>query len=154
MSDPHSPAQCRRRAMDALARREQCRFELEGRLAKAGFEPDIIVDTLDQLEAENLLSDSRFAEAWVSSRHRQGKGPQRIRAELRERRFVDADIEAALATAALDWNALASAVRRRKFGSVGPPDYVERARQMRFLAYRGFSQDQIEFAMADAAPVE
>jgi regulatory protein len=34
-------------------------------------------------------------------------------------------------------------VRRKRFGDEPPQDYKERARQSRFLQYRGFTSDQI-----------
>ncbi|MEM8548233.1 MAG: regulatory protein RecX [Pseudomonadota bacterium] len=133
-----TPAACRKRAMDALARREHSRFELERKLASAGFDGEVIVVVLDRLAEERLQCDQRFAESFVSSRYRQGKGPLKIRADLSQRGLSDAEIEHALRSAALDWRALASEVRERKFGAAKPDDYQEKARQCRFLAARGF----------------
>ena len=42
-------------------------------------------------------------------------------------------------------------VRRRKFGASAPRNLGERAKQARFLQYRGFSTDQIRAAMASMA---
>jgi regulatory protein len=47
-----------------------------------------------------------------------------------------------------DWGALARNVRLRKFGANVPDDFREKARQMRFLQYRGFEQDQIRAAIS------
>ena len=56
-----------------------------------------------------------------------------------------------LATTALDsapdWSLLAADVRRRKFGARIPRDWPGKARQMRFLQYRGFSKDHIASAL-------
>jgi regulatory protein len=38
-------------------------------------------------------------------------------------------------------------VRRRKFGEAKPKEYKEKARQMRFLEYRGFTGEQIRIAV-------
>jgi regulatory protein len=54
-------------------------------------------------------------------------------------------IEAALA-AGPDWRALASAARARRFGRPAPADDRDKARQARFLQYRGFSADHIRAA--------
>ena len=40
--------------------------------------------------------------------------------------------------------------RERKFGAELPRDFKEKARQMRFLQYRGFEQDQITAAVGEA----
>ena len=59
----------------------------------------------------------------------------------------ESEIEAGLDAAAEDWAALAREVRRRRFGLSPPGDYAERARQARFLQYRGFSNEQIRAAL-------
>ncbi|MEO0364678.1 MAG: regulatory protein RecX [Pseudomonadota bacterium] len=154
MSDPYSPARCRERVMDALARREHAFDELFQKLCERGFDPDTVTEQLVRLRDEGLQSDARFAEAFVSSRFRQGKGPQRIRAELRGRGLGDSEIAEAFAAASHDWFKLAAEVRERKFGVVAPTEFSEKARQMRFLSYRGFSQEHISVAMSGARPVE
>lgn len=142
-----TPARCRKRAMDALARREQTRTELERRLLRAGFAVDTVANTLDDLAAEGLQSDTRFAEAFISSRYRQGKGPVRIRAELSQRGFDRNAIASALEQSGYDWFALAEEVRAQRFGDAPPEDFKARARQLQFLSYRGFDAEQAQAAV-------
>ena len=131
--------------MDLLARREHSRLELERKLAARDYEPELIGETLDQLGRENLQSDERFAESFVQARAARGQGPVRIRMELAERGVTGAD--AYLREAGLDWAALARETRIKRFGKAVPGDFKEKARQMRFLQYRGFSHDQITAAL-------
>ena len=145
-----SPGRCRKRAMDALARREQTRAELERRLTRAGFPADTVAATLDALAAEGLQSDARFAEAFVASRYRKGKGPVRIRAELSQRGFDRDAIAAAIAGSGYDWFALAREVRAQRFGDAPPEDFKARARQLQFLSYRGFDGEQAQAAVPEA----
>ncbi len=137
---------CRRQALSALARREHSRLELERRLYARGHGADVIAVTLDRLERSGLLDADRFCESFIRSRISRGQGPARIERELTER-----GIESGRAADALrdtrDWVALAREVRRRKFGNEVPNSYKERARQSRFLQYRGFSTEQIRAAM-------
>lgn len=154
MSDPFSPARCRKRAMDALARREHAAAELREKLCQKGFAPEVVDAELERLRAEGLQSDERFAEAFVSSRYRQGKGPERARAELRGKGMADTLIDQAMEAERYDWGALAREVRVRKFGAPVPDAFEEKARQMRFLSYRGFAQEHIRVAMSGAPPVE
>lgn len=131
--------------MDLLARREHSRRELGDKLAAKAFDPDMIREVLDELEREGLLSAGRFAESFVASRAARGQGPVRIARELAER-----GVESTrdwLDDARHDWNRLAREARRKKFGAALPSDYKEKARQARFLEYRGFSQDQIRRAL-------
>jgi len=83
---------------------------------------------------------------------------QRVIGERDERRHNDrdparlhrsphgGDTITALATGP-DWRILASEVRLRKFGTQEPPGWPEKARQARFLQYRGFSSDHIRSAL-------
>jgi regulatory protein len=142
------PIEARKKAMDYLARREHGCSELIKKLTRFGFEADVADDAVAQLIEDGLQSDTRFAEAFVSSRINQGKGPTRIRAELREHGVSDGLIDTALADAEQDWYELAIDVRLKKFGGEEPADFKEKARQMRFLQSRGFDTDQIQVAVS------
>ena len=100
--------------------------------------------TVNELVAQGLLSDARYAESFIQSRFQRGQGPQKIRAELRERGVDDALIEAGLELYAPHWQQLIEQVRLKRFGPARPDDFRERTRQMRFLMQRGFTAEQIE----------
>lgn len=142
------PVAARKKAMDYLARREYGRDELVGKLTTAGFDADIARDAVAQLTEEGLQSDARYAESFVQSRISQGKGPVRIREELRQRGLRSAEADAAIDGAGQDWFALAREVRARKFGASLPVDFPDKARQMRFLQYRGFESEQVQAAVS------
>jgi regulatory protein len=92
-----------------------------------------------------LLNDERYAQDYVAYHAGRGQGPVRITVELRRRGVAAEAIDAALANGP-DWNALARKVCRTKFGSQPPANWAQRARQARFLQYRGFSSDHIRAA--------
>ena len=141
-----SPLEARKKAMDFLARRDYGQTELIRKLADKGFERDVAEQAVRQLTDEGLQSDQRFAESFVQSRINQGKGPVRIRMDLGQRGISDAFIENALEEADPDWCALAREQRHKKFGTATPASFKEKARQMRFLQYRGYGQDHIQAA--------
>ena len=142
-----NPVEARKKAMDYLARREYGRRELEQKLAAAGFEATIVLAAVEQLNGEGLQDDRRFAENFAQSRINQGKGPVRIQQELVERGLDAGLVDEVLEEIAEDWFELARATRHKKFGSAAPTDFKEKARQMRFLQYRGFESDHIQAAM-------
>jgi len=150
MSDDkfQDPIEARKKAMDYLARREHGRSELYDKLTRFGFDAEVADDAVAQLVEDGLQSDTRFVEAFVRSRINQGKGPARIRADLRQKGVNDGVTEEGIQEAGQDWSALASEVRLRKFGAERPADFKEKARQMRFLQSRGFEQDQIQAAVS------
>jgi regulatory protein len=92
---------------------------------------------LDALEREGWLSDSRFAESLI---HRRASrlGASRIVNELKRHAVGQTLIEEAGAQLRETELARAQAVWRKKFGQI-PETPAERAKQMRFLAARGFS---------------
>ena len=143
------PKEIRKKAMDFLARREYGQKELTKKLADKGYLRRLVEQEIQTLTDENLQSDDRFAESFVQSRINQGKGPVRIRLDLGQRGISDAVIEMAILESAADWHGLARDVRLRKFGAAEPADFKTKAKQMRFLQYRGFEQDHVQSAFDD-----
>ena len=130
--------------MDLLARREHSRPELERKLEAKSFANDVVAVVLDKLESDGLLSSERFARSFVDSRASRGHGPYRIRRELADRGVSGDEY---VNDSRHDWGRLARDVRTRKFGPGAPANLREKARQVRFLEYRGFGQDQIRKAL-------
>jgi regulatory protein len=142
------PLEARKKAMDFLARREYGQLELIDKLSGKGFSRNIAEQAVQQLTSEGLQSDQRFAESFVQSRVSQGKGPVRIRQELSQRGIRSGAIDLAIEESGADWYALAREIRHKKFGSEQPVEFKDKAKQMRFLQYRGFEPDHIQSAVA------
>ena len=141
-------------ALALLAGRDFGRAELARRLERRGYPQVVVAAVVEGLVAERLLSETRFVEQFIRQHAGRGRGPLRIRAELRERGLPEAEIEAGLEAAGEDWAAVAREVRRRRFGVSPPGDYPERARQARFLQYRGFSNEHIRAALGPGEDIE
>ena len=133
----------RRTAMDLLARREHGRVELTRKLRQRGACPDMIDIALDRLTEEGLLSESRYLESYISYRAGSGYGPLRIREELNQRGLPRGDVEQALRECGFNWQEKLEDTWRRKFSGQMPFDAKERARQGRFLSYRGYPLEMI-----------
>ena len=133
----------RRAAMDLLARREHSRFELQRKLLRR-YPRDLVLAAIARLADENLQNDARFAESYVRQRGERGYGPLRIRRELQERRVDDSIAEAALQASGFDWHEVAIRALSKKFGNVAKVTAMpDKARMLRFAAYRGFTRDQL-----------
>ena len=149
----------RRFAMDLMARREHSRFELAQKLKKkcarflagspaAGSDVEgLISQVLDRLGDDQLQSDRRFVESYISYRQRAGFGPLKVAAALRERGISDPLARSALQPLDDSWHGIAARERRKKFGEDLPATKQAVARQQRFLQYRGFSIEHIRSAM-------
>ena len=140
-------SQLRQHAISLLARREHAYFELQRKLLAKGYASLDIDAVLTELVQERLQSDRRYCELFVRFRFEKGHGPYRIRMELQERRVDDALIQEFLYSGEQDWYQLALDVRKKRFGLEPINDIKERAKQQRFLQYRGFSTEQINAAM-------
>jgi regulatory protein len=137
------------RALAWLAQREHSRSELRTKLLRHlrnaenddDADPDAIVEPLlDRLEQQGYLSDARFVESRVNARAAR-YGNLRIRQELsRHGVALTAGADQQLKETELT---RACKVWQRKFGGEAAADAQDRAKQMRFLAARGFSADVI-----------
>jgi regulatory protein len=130
--------------MQWLARREHSRRELQDKLSKKGCDAALAAEVVNKLESERLVSDDRFMESLIRARRNRGYGPLRIQKELQEKGVAPEAIATWLDVTSREWVDDIRRVQRKKFGGRIPRSYAERARQARFLQYRGFTYDQIQ----------
>lgn len=133
----------RNKALQYLGRRDHSRKELHQKLSIAF--TDVPAEEIDEVleDFTNLgwLSDARFAEQWVYYRS-QRYGQQRLKHELYEKGIEAEIIERVLADVVDNEEVTARAIWQKKFPS--PPRNInERAKQLRYLASRGFSLNVI-----------
>lgn len=103
----------------------------------------IAAQVVTALDAEGLISDERFIEALLHARRTRGYGPLYIRRELEEKGIARSVIERWLDPRSREWLEDLRRVKKKKFGGRQPASLAERARQTRFLQYRGFTHEQI-----------
>ncbi|MBR4540043.1 MAG: regulatory protein RecX [Clostridia bacterium] len=84
-------------AMKFLALRERSEQEVRARLRRSCYDEQTIARVLDTLGMHDLVSDARFAEAWVHARSRK-YGKNRIAQELRIKGVDRQEAETALDT--------------------------------------------------------
>jgi regulatory protein len=132
-------------AVALLARRDFASGELRQRLEAKAFDEIAVAGVIAELTREGVLNDERYAQNYVAYHAGRGQGPIRIAAELRRLGLAAATVDGALA-AGPDWRALAAKTRSARFGGQPPANWTEKARQVRFLQYRGFSSDHIRAA--------
>ena len=139
------------KALNLLSRREHSSLELYNKLLQRKFPSKLIEETLVWLKERDLQSNERFAGSFVRVRQGQGCGPLRIKRELKEK-GVDAELFSSLVDPDdFCWFESANKVREKKFGDCEILDIKQRAKQMKFLQYRGFTAAQIRHAMRDVS---
>ncbi len=134
----------RAKALDLLVRREHSRLELRQKLIQRGYPSERIDPVLEQLAAERLLDENRYAELYACARADKGYGPLRIARELRERGVPEDLVAAALTSLEDDWLPKLRELHRKRFKSRLPADVAGRMQQTRVLRQHGFTLDQIK----------
>lgn len=97
---------------------------------------------IDELIQQNMLSDDRFVEQYMHYRSNRGFGPIKIKLELIEKGISEEVIGPYLNT--VDWFELAKTAWQKKFKATLPDNLKEKMKQINFLTYRGFTQEQIK----------
>ena len=129
------------RALRLLAAREQSRAELEHKLGPHEEIPGQLALVLDELAAKDFINESRVVDS-VLNRRASRFGAARVRHELLGKGLAAELVIDAMQGLKATEVERAREVWRKKFGSLAA-DPAERAKQMRFLAARGFGADAI-----------
>lgn len=137
----------RRAAVDLLSRRDYSRLELFRKLKSRCENIEILEQLLDDLQQRQWQSDSRFAESFLNSRFARGLGPLRIRQELKEKGINAQTITLTFESFEGDWYDSALQTLKKKYHSLKENDPNRKQKLYRFMAYRGFSQDYITYAL-------
>lgn len=135
------------RALAWLSRRDYSEAQLRQRLVRLGG----ITADIDQVilwsKAQGYLDQQRFIDMLLRSRINKGYGLNYIVQECRAQQISRQQVlqsETALQT---DWFSLALKVYQRKYAGSDITDYRERQKRMAYLQRRGFSNEQIQFAL-------
>lgn len=133
----------RQTALAMLARRDHSKHTLAKKLKMKGHDTNDIEPLLERFEETGLLNDSRYAENYIRYRQNKGYGPVRIKQELTALGLEDEVIAEHLRITDNAWLTNARNIWQKHFKGKLPTDYKDRAKQMRFLQYRGFTQEHI-----------
>ena len=131
-------------AVRYLSYREHAVSELRIKLLKKFDSESEVIFVLERLLREDLVSDQRFAEAYIRARVNKGFGPVHIGYELVNRGVTKRIAEKALNDCDFFWDDEINKVWRKKFKHIQLEDAQDKMQQWRFLQYRGFSHYQIK----------
>ena len=125
------------RALKLLAQREHSRLELQRKLAAHVEEGDDLPTILDELEKRGFISEQRVVASVIHSKASRF-GTARLVQELRSKGLDDEAVREAGEQLRDTELQRATDLWRKRFGAP-PADLKEKARQLRFMASRGFS---------------
>lgn len=128
-------------AFALLAKREYSKRDLQQKLVELGANTDDAEILVDELAEQNYQSDERMAGIVVRSQIKQGRGLARVKQALKKYHLDETLAEESLQD--VDWLQQAYQLKVKKFGTDVSRDPKIKAKQIRFLQYRGFSFDII-----------
>ncbi|MBA2290900.1 MAG: regulatory protein RecX [Gemmatimonadales bacterium] len=132
-----------RSGLRSLERRAHARQELQRKLERKGHTADAVASAIVRLERLGLLDDVAFAQQYVASRSARGRGPVRLRYDLRSLGIADDTIAHSVASIPTDHDdplAQPRALAIKRAGQLGGlPRETRRRRLSAFLARRGFN---------------
>jgi len=131
-------------AVRLLVRREYCSVEIRQKLRTRDVDDAVIVFVIEKLKDDGYLSDSRFAEMYLSSRLDKGEAPWLAAQRAKQKGADEACVQLALEELMQDYDA--EAVVRGLLAMRDPAGFRfedERVwqRQARFLRNKGFATD-------------
>jgi len=145
-----------------LSRREYGKAELKQKLIDKEQDPEKIDALLDEFEEKGYQSDYRTTLMLIRENIRKGRGRGRIKQEFYRKKIampgnIDELIDMANSESeefsefvddsadnlvdGVDWLKLAVVARTKKYGDDIPTEQKDKAKQLRFLQYRGFNTD-------------
>lgn len=145
-----------------LSRREYGKAELKQKLIDKEQDPEKVDALLDEFAEKGYQSDYRTTLMLIRENIRKGRGRGRIKQEFYRKKIampgnIDELIDLANAESdefsefvedsedtpvdGVDWLKLAVIARTKKYGADIPTEQKDKARQLRFLQYRGFKTD-------------
>ncbi len=133
-----------------LGRREYSIVELGNRIRQKWPQAEDVGNLVGQLAEENLVSDQRYAEAYMRSRVQRHQGPLKIRAAMRGKGVPDSIVAAAMEVEAGSWLDLARKWLQRQHP--GQLSFKDKQKYYRRLVSRGFTHDQAMDACRDYNP--
>jgi len=143
----------RDKALRYLAIRNRSDLELTAYLAKKSQNTELIQSLIDRFKQLNLIDNHRFAQEWINSRLKHGKGPRFIRYELKMKGISEADINSALAKISpFEWTKSAKEILAKKivgFRLRNPRFLTQKVKN--YLYQRGFDNSHIKTIIDDLA---
>ena len=136
------------RALRLLSQREHSRQELERKLRPFEEVPGELATALDLLQAKDFINEQRVVES-VINRRASKLGAARIKQELQSKGIEGQAIQEAMHAVRASELERAREVWRKKFGQAATTP-AERAKQVRFLASRGFGGEAIARVVSGA----
>lgn len=128
--------------MNALSRREHSEKEIYLKFLNLVDSKNDLLEEIVKLKEEGLISNQRYAEAYIRSRFHSGFGPVRIKYELGQKGVIETIIIKAFQETDLDWDDKLKSEFKKKYES-NEVKNLNINKISKFFLYRGFDLEKI-----------
>ena len=128
--------------MNALSRREHSEKEIYLKFINLVDSKNNLLEEIVKLKEEGLISNQRYAEAYIRSRFHSGFGPVRIKYELGKKGVIETMIIKAFQETDLDWDDKLKSEFKKKYES-NEVKNLNINKISKFFLYRGFDLEKI-----------
>lgn len=147
-------------ALAWLGRQEYSIAKFTKKLSDNHASDEQIQSIVDEFCQHNWLSEQRYCEGFVRSRISKGQGKIRIINDGRGHQLDSDILTEAINSQSVDWFELALSTYERRYGqkpvaNIHAKEHTkEKAKRLRFMQYRGFTMDQISYAIDETGNSE
>ncbi|CAM4023103.1 regulatory protein RecX [Pseudoalteromonas byunsanensis] len=134
-----------------LGRQEYSKKMLIQKLKAKGADETFIEKLLAWCESLGYIDENRYCESFLRAQINKGLGLKRVLSDAGNKGVDRARLIQLVETQEIDWFELAQQAYLRKYATTPEKlDYKEKAKRIRYMMYRGFSYEEIDFAMQAA----
>ncbi|GEK09343.1 regulatory protein RecX [Pseudoalteromonas sp. McH1-7] len=134
-----------------LSRQEYSQTGLTQKLLQKGATAEVAQQLVSWLVSLDYVNDHRFAESFLNRQIAKGLGAKRILLDAGQKGVSRDTLHALFAEREIDWYMQAAKTYQKKYGVCEQPlEYKEKTKRVRYMSYRGFSFDEIDFAIEAA----
>ena len=137
----------RNRALYWLSKRDYSVKDFTRKLDQVCELDDMKQALLADFVERDWLNESRYMQGFVRSKIAAGLGMRRIVQELQQHGIKQSAAEHYLDALDVDWFEQAKSTYERKYGEGPVEDYKEKSKRYRYMQYRGFDSEQIQYSM-------
>lgn len=141
------PAKLRARGLYWISKRDYSVKDFTDKLHKVCEIQELIDNLVEDFIKRDWLNEERYLGAFVRTKIAMGLGLYRIKQELQKHGIKGEQTLLHIEELDVDWFEQAKQTYLRKYNDSPVVDFKEKAKRFRYMQYRGFSPDEIKYAM-------
>ncbi|WP_440053729.1 regulatory protein RecX [Pseudoalteromonas sp. T1lg65] len=134
-----------------LSRQDYSAFSLTQKLLQKGATEEVAQQLVEWLQSLGYVNDKRYAESFLNRQVAKYHGQKRVMMAASQKGIDRQTLAALIEEKQVDWYELAAQAYEKKYGWCETQlEYKEKSKRVSYMSRRGFSFDEIEFAIEAA----